>query len=209
MSNPARSDSVESGDGFRKANEVAVKMLDLSINAKTNLMRCVVEAGEEDSEEKTVFCSVYDYLHHAHWRVFIPEEIRDSEMKAIEHVRGNPTIISQIIESCKGSVVKEVDLIHQLNCELFFQKLDKAKFSFAPVYLYYNAANDFHQAIVKEDFSIAKELPETLKQDMDKHIETRTMWAKRKNPAAKCVVLAVLQYDAMPKEIVTFHSRVA
>ena len=209
MSNPARSDSVESAEGFRRGNEVAIKLLDLSINAKTNLMRCVVENGEEETEDKVVFCSVYDYLHHPSWRVIIPDQIKDDEMAAIERIRGNPSVVSQVIEACQGSILKEIDLIHQLNCELFFERVDEAKLSVEPAYLFYDTADAFHRAIVQKSFENAAEVPVKLKSEMEKHIQTRTLWAKRKNPKATCVVKVVLHYDVLPKEFVTFHSRAA
>lgn len=182
-------------------------MLDLSINAKSNLMRCVVEEKEALVEDKTVFCSVFDYLHHADWRVMVPDDIKDHELRLVEKIRGNPGVVSGIIESCHGSILKEVDLIHQLNCELFFAKVDEAKIEIIPAYYEYTSSDALHKAIVNGDVSNPKEVPEKVKPDMAKHIETRTLWAKRKNPkAASCKVKAVLHFDGEPKEFITFHS---
>src|SRR4051812_19976550 len=105
MSNPARSDSLDSAENTKQVGEVVVKLLDLSINHKTNLMRCLVEKGEEATEERTLFCSVYDYLHHPEWRVAVSDEVTHREQSIVERARGHPTIISAIIEPRKGAIL--------------------------------------------------------------------------------------------------------
>lgn len=207
MSLPGKSAaSTASGEALRATREVVIKMLDLSINAKNNLMRCVVDDHQDISEDKTVFCTVYDYLYHADWHVMVPDEIKDDELRLVEQVRGSESIVSSIVESCKGAILKEVDLIHQLNCELFFAKVDNAKLSIIPAFYDFHSADEFHHAIVNGDVSHPMELPEQYKPEMEKHVESRTNWAKRKNPKAICKVIAVLRYDGLVKEFVTFHS---
>jgi hypothetical protein len=209
MSIPGRSLSTESGDNLRQTKAVVIKMLDLSINTKSNLMRSLAGPKDEPDETRTVFCSVYDYLHHPDWRVMVSVEVRDDELRLIESVRGNSSAVESIIDSCQGSILKEVDLIHQLNSELFFAKVDKGTFPLSPVYFYFNNIDALHSAIVSGELGEAKEVPADLKPEMDSHTTTRTLWARRKNPDAMCTVKAVLHFDGMPKEFVTFHSQAA
>jgi hypothetical protein len=203
-----RSGSLSSGESLRQAVTVVIKLLDLSLNAKNNITRCIREkSAEEETEEATVFVSVYDYLHHPTWAVSLPDEMHDDEIKICEGIRGNPALLSQVLEQCQGSIFKEFDAVHGLNCELFFARVDKAKLSRSPSYFYFSKADDFQRAIANGDLTMAKDVPEILDSEMKKHQTVRMLWAKRRNPKAKCTVLAVLHLDAMPKEIITFHSR--
>jgi len=207
MSRSSRPESLDSTEYHRVSSEIVVKMLDLSIHYKSNLLRCVSERDEPVTEENTVFVSVFDYLHHHDWRVSIPEEISDENVKMVDRIRSVPASVDRIVDACQGSLLKEIDLVHQLNCELFFSRLDNFLLRHSPAYFYFENADNFHKAIARSDFSMAQEVPEKLKSDMEEHVKIRTLWAKRKNPKAHCQVIAVLHYDAMPKEIITFHSR--
>ena len=139
--------------------DVVVKLLDLSINQKVNLLRSLCEPDGKESEENTIFVSVYDYLHHSSWRVSVSDRITDIELRAVEFIRGNPEKVSHVIELCKLSILKEIDVIHHLNCELFFAKYDAAttKHLHEPSYFYFDKADDFQRAIVDANFTTEAE----------------------------------------------------
>ena len=209
MSDPAVSSSSADGDfNLRQVCSVVLKLLDLSLNAKENLVRCLVDPSHENAEEMTVFVSVYHNLYHAEWQVSVSEEVSNEQLKTVEKVRGNINRVRQIVESCQGSIMKEFDLINHLNCELFFAKIDKTKLDIVPAYFYFNKMDDFYTAILESDFSSVTEVPEVILPEMEKHIKVRTVWAKRHHPkSAHCKVIAIVHYDGFPKDIVTFHSK--